>query len=72
MFILYHLLIIKRNPIKNGELYISSHYGTNMEDFIMTNTNAALQVTNFDFYGDSLIAIRIMRLVRFIRPLIMF
>lgn len=24
----------------------------------MTNTNAALQVTNFDFYGDSLIAIR--------------
>lgn len=29
-----------------------------MEDFIMMNTNAALQVTNFDFYGDSLIAIR--------------
>lgn len=29
-----------------------------MENFIMTNTNAALQVTNFDFYGDSLIAIR--------------
>lgn len=29
-----------------------------MEDFIMTNTNVALQVTNFDFYGDSLIAIR--------------
>lgn len=30
-----------------------------MEDFIMMNTNAALQVTNFDFYGDSLIAIRV-------------
>nr|WP_243205845.1 phage antirepressor N-terminal domain-containing protein [Enterocloster clostridioformis] len=25
----------------------------------MMNTNAALQVTNFDFYGDSLIAIRV-------------
>ncbi len=30
----------------------------------MANNNTALQVTNFDFYGDELIALKIMQLAK--------
>ena len=38
----------------------------------MANNNTALQVTNFNFYGDELIALKIMQLVKSILPLIQF